>query len=119
MSAAVFGGTRGGAERRTGGDRWNHAARPVGYLAQLYAITGWSSLRWLDRISAPTLVLAGDDDPLVPLRNARLLAARIPYARLDVRRGAGHLWVLDHAAQSAPIVDGFLSEVSQDVRSRT
>ena len=34
-----------------------------GYLAQIYAITGWTSLPWLRQIRQPTLVLAGDDDP--------------------------------------------------------
>ena len=43
----------------------------------------------------PTLVVAGDDDPAVPLTNARLLAARIPDARLHVIRGGGHLFLLD------------------------
>ena len=37
-----------------------------GYLAQLFAITGWTSLPWLGRLRPPTLVLAGDDDPIVP-----------------------------------------------------
>jgi hypothetical protein len=38
-----------------------------GCLGQLYAVVGWSSLPWLHRLRQPTLVLAGDDDPIVPL----------------------------------------------------
>src|SRR5690349_9840287 len=55
-----------------------------GYLAQLYAIAGWTSLPWLGRLRQPTLVLAGDDDPIVPLVNARIMHRLIPDARLHV-----------------------------------
>jgi poly(3-hydroxyoctanoate) depolymerase len=40
-------------------------------------------------------VVAGDDDPVIPLANARLLAHRIPDAQLHVVRGGGHLFLLD------------------------
>ena len=43
----------------------------------------------------PALVLAGDDDPSVPVANARLLAARLPDATLHVIPGGGHLFLLD------------------------
>ena len=111
LNTAVFGGAGApdDADRQEVGSQLPHAARPLGYVAQLYTIMGWSSLRWLDRIGAPTLVLAGGDDPLVPLRNGRLLAGRIPYSRLDVHPKAGHLWLIDHAAQSASVVDEFLA----------
>ena len=45
-------------------------ARPpdvLGYAYQLYAAAGWSSLPWLHRVKQPTLVVAGDDDPSVPV----------------------------------------------------
>jgi poly(3-hydroxyoctanoate) depolymerase len=56
-------------------------ARPPtlwGYLAQLIATAGWTSLPWLHRIHSPTLVMSGDSDPIIPPINARILAARIP-----------------------------------------
>ena len=87
-------------------------ARPpsrAGYAAQLYAVWGWSSLRWLHRIPHETLVLAGDDDPIVPLVNARILARRIPRARLEVIRGGGHLFLLDSAEEAARTLIPFLS----------
>ena len=49
-----------------------------GYLGQIYAITGWTSIPWLRTLPQPTLVLAGDDDPIVPLVNGRILARCIP-----------------------------------------
>ena len=81
----------------------------IGYLAQLYAIPGWTSLPWLRRLRQPTLVLAGDDDPIVPLINGRMLARLIPDARLHVVPGGGHLFLLEHADEVAGIVADFLT----------
>jgi poly(3-hydroxyoctanoate) depolymerase len=86
-------------------------ARPPtlwGYACQLIAGAAWTSLPWLGRIRAPTLVLAGDRDPIVPPRNARILARRIPSARLEVVRGAGHLLIIDRAAHCAAVIAEFL-----------
>jgi poly(3-hydroxyoctanoate) depolymerase len=79
-----------------------------GYAGQLYAITGWTSLPWLRTLKQPTLVLAGDDDPIVPLPNGRILARCIPDARLHIVRGGGHLFLLERPAQMAALVTGFL-----------
>ena len=79
-----------------------------GYLGQLYAISGWTSLPWLRTLRQPTLVLADDDDPIVPLVNARILARRIPPARLQVIHGGGHLFILERPAETADLVAEFL-----------
>ncbi len=81
-----------------------------GYLGQLYAITGWTSLPWLHKLPQPTLVLAGDDDPIVPLVNGRILVHRIPDARLHVVRGGGHLFLLERPAETADLVAQFLAK---------
>ena len=81
-----------------------------GYSYQLWAISRWSSLPFLARLRQPTLVVSGDDDPIVPVANARLLAARIPGARLHVERGGGHLLLLDDSAAVAPVIARFLRE---------
>lgn len=80
----------------------------AGYLGQLYAITGWSSMPWLHTLRQPTLVLAGDDDPIIPLVNGRILAWRIPNAVLHVVRGGGHLFILERPAEMAGLVTSFL-----------
>jgi poly(3-hydroxyoctanoate) depolymerase len=95
----------GSLARFTGTPTW------CGYLAQLYAIAGWTSLPWLWRLPQPTLVLSGDDDPIVPLVNARLLHRLIPDSRLHVVRGGGHLFLLERPAEIAAIVTGFLTGV--------
>lgn len=70
------------------GTRWPRAD-PRGSLWQIMAISTWSSIPALGRIDAPTLVLCGEHDRIVPPANSRLLAARIGHARL-VTIPAGH-----------------------------
>ena len=75
---------------------------PLGYAFQLYAASGWTSLPWLHRVTQPTLILAGDDDPVIPLANARFMAQRMRAARLRVVEGGGHLFLID---QPETVVD--------------
>jgi poly(3-hydroxyoctanoate) depolymerase len=95
--------------------RFVRAPSLSGYLAQLYAIAGWTSLPWLHRVSAPTLVLAGDDDPIVPVVNGRMLARLIPDARLHVVPGGGHLFLIERAAEMASMITRFLGEGCADI----
>jgi len=88
--------------------RFTHAPGLGGYLAQLYAIAGWTSLPWLCRLPQPTLVLAGDDDPIVPLVNGRILNRLIPDSRLHVVAGGGHLFLLEQAADVGRVVTAFV-----------
>lgn len=78
-----------------------------GYLLQLLAGAGWSSLPALPFIRQPTLILAGDDDPIIPLVNARIMRALLPHARLHVYAD-GHLGLVTSADVLAPVVAGFL-----------
>lgn len=89
-----------------------------GYLQQMYAVPGWTSMRWLHRLRQPTLVMSGDDDPIVPLLNGRLLAWRIPNAWLHVVRGGGHLFLLEEPGTSAAVIAGFLLNRPEAVSSR-
>jgi pimeloyl-ACP methyl ester carboxylesterase len=88
-----------------------------GYLSQLIAAAGWTSLPWLHRVRNPTLVLAGDADPIVPASNARILAARIPDSRLMIVPGAGHLLLADHANLCATSIGDFLEGTAQAAHS--
>jgi poly(3-hydroxyoctanoate) depolymerase len=90
--------------------RAGHPPSVVGYLWQLAAATGWSSLPWLYRIRQPTLVINGDDDPIIRVTNGRILARLIPRARLHVIPGGGHLFLLDQAPAAAAVVGRFLNE---------
>jgi len=79
----------------------------TGYLYQLGAGVGWTSLPWLPLIRQPTLILAGDDDPIIPLANARIMAALLPNATLHVYPD-GHLGLLTRPGELAPLVSDFL-----------
>lgn len=103
----------GGAFRRDPHMAANHAAKvrssgKLGYYWQLFAGMGWTSVHWLHKIHQPTLVLAGDDDPLIPLVNMRLLAWRIPNAELHIIDD-GHLFLITRAEAVAPIIMGFFT----------
>jgi len=79
-----------------------------GYHYQLLATTGWMSLPLLPRVRPPTLILAGDDDPIIPQLNARILHRLIPRSELTIYHG-GHLDLVTQAAHLAPLVEAFLS----------
>jgi poly(3-hydroxyalkanoate) depolymerase len=78
-----------------------------GYYFQLAAGAGWSSLPFLRLIRQPTLVVAGDDDPIIPAVNARMMARLIPDAQLHLYSG-GHLAMITEAGELAPVVERFL-----------
>lgn len=111
----IAGRVYGGAARRDpvallhAGPR-NVAGPPStwGYAGQLYGLAGWSSLPWLHRLPHPTLLMAGDDDPIVPVINSRLIAWRIQDSRLHVVPGGGHLFILERPAEVADLVRSFL-----------
>ncbi len=79
-----------------------------GYLYQLAAGAGWTSLPFLPLIRQPALIVSGDDDPLIPLANARLMHSLIPGAQLHVFHG-GHLGLVTEAAEIAPVIGRFLA----------
>jgi poly(3-hydroxyalkanoate) depolymerase len=80
----------------------------TGYYLQLLAGVGWTSLPALPLIRQPTLILAGNDDPLIPLANARIMRALLPNASLHVFDD-GHLGLLTSAAELGPLVSRFLT----------
>jgi poly(3-hydroxyalkanoate) depolymerase len=86
----------------------NRTGLSRGYLYQLAASAGWTSVTFLSRLRQSTLILAGDDDPIIPLANARLMKRLIPNSQLHVYHG-GHLALVTDAAELAPVVDAFLT----------
>jgi poly(3-hydroxyalkanoate) depolymerase len=83
-------------------------ARGLGYLYQLLAMVGWSSLPWLWTLRQPTLILMGRDDPLVPITNGRILARLIPNAQLEMIDD-GHLFMVTQPQETATRIEKFLS----------
>lgn len=79
---------------------------PLGYAGQLQAVLTHDVADQLDQIRAPTLVMHGDEDRLIPVENGRLLAASIPGAQFIHYPGAGHLFFVERA-----------TEVNRDIRT--
>jgi poly(3-hydroxyalkanoate) depolymerase len=78
-----------------------------GYYYQLLAGLGWTSLPLLPRLRQPTLILAGDDDPIIPVVNARIMHWLIRRSELYIYPG-GHLELAANPERLAKTVQGFL-----------
>jgi poly(3-hydroxyalkanoate) depolymerase len=85
----------------------------TGYYYQLMSGWGWTSLPMLPWLRQPTLILAGDDDPIIPLVNARIMHRLIPRSELQIYNG-GHLELVADAERLAPLVDAFLDAGGAD-----
>lgn len=68
----------------------DHPTTPHTFAAHLLAASTHLVTRQLRRIECPAIVVAGSHDTLVPLRNATVLAERIPRAELEVIADSGH-----------------------------
>ena len=109
IAGDIYGGAfRGSSERAQEHLRHVRWSSDYGYYLQLIAGFGWSSLPWLHLLSQPTLVMAGTDDPIVPIINARILAKLIPNARLATLDD-GHLFLVTSASESARTIVEFLN----------
>jgi pimeloyl-ACP methyl ester carboxylesterase len=93
------------------GGRFRHPPNPLGYAYQLWALATWSSRGWLHGVEAPTLVISGGQDRLVPVQNAVQLARLLPESRLHVLPAAAHL-LMYYRGGVAPLLlaDFFASE---------
>jgi poly(3-hydroxyalkanoate) depolymerase len=109
IAGDIYGGTMRSHPERAA--RALHAQTRLGpkrgYYYQLAAAAGWSSLPFLRLIRTPTLIVAGDDDPIIPAINAHVMARCIPDAELHLYRG-GHLALVTEAPALAPVVERFL-----------
>jgi 3-oxoadipate enol-lactonase len=70
---------------------------PEGYARCCDALARWDARDEIARIAAPTLCIAGSDDPSTPPEHLELIASRVPGARLEVIAGARHLANVEHA----------------------
>jgi pimeloyl-ACP methyl ester carboxylesterase len=81
----------------------------AGYTAQLQAILAWQGYDRLSEIKAPTLVIHGNSDALVPPANGKLIAERIPSAKLVMLDHASHLFTTDQTEAAHHAILEFLS----------
>jgi len=78
----------------------------VGYLHQLLAGAVWTSLFALPLIRQQTLIVAGLDDPIIPIVNAKIMARLLPHATVHTHPG-GHVDLITNAAELAPVIESF------------
>lgn len=113
--AAIAGDLYGGTVRAHGEDvarlfvRQLHAGSKIGYLHQLLAGSVWTSLFALPAVRQDTLIVAGTDDPIIPMINAHIMNALLPHSRLHQHSG-GHIDLVHNATELAPVVETFLRE---------
>jgi len=111
--ASIAGDLYGGTVRHNGQEvaalmrRQLHAGSKVGYLHQLLAGAVWTSIFALPAIRQKTLIVAGDDDPIIPIANAHIMHRLMPHARLH-RHPGGHVDLVTNAGALAPVIDEFL-----------
>ncbi len=87
-------------------DRQLMAGSRVGYLHQLLAGAVWTSLFALPLIRQRTLIIAGRDDPVIPVANAKIMARLLPHATVYLHPG-GHVDLITNAAELAPVIESF------------
>jgi pimeloyl-ACP methyl ester carboxylesterase len=92
-----------------------HRTTLLGVGAQIAAFSQWSSLPWLASVTHETLVLGGEEDPMAPVANSRLIASVLPNAELHVIDEGGHLFPFDLPDRAAPLINEFLARVNVPV----
>lgn len=88
-------------------------AKPEAYKAQLQGILAWEGYSRLPEIKAPTLVIHGECDRLVPPGNGKLIAGRIPGAKLQIISRASHLFMTDQPEATDRVILDFLDGQAQ------
>jgi 3-oxoadipate enol-lactonase len=86
--------------------------KPEAYKAQLQGIYAWEAYSRLQKIAAPTLVIHGETDQLVPVGNGELIASRISGSQLVKLPHASHIFTTDQPEASRKAVMQFLSQQS-------
>lgn len=80
----------------------------AGYTAQLQGILAWQSYSRIAQIKAPTLVIHGQSDALVPSGNGELIAQQIPRAKFVLLEHASHLFLTDQTEAALEAIFEFL-----------
>jgi pimeloyl-ACP methyl ester carboxylesterase len=109
----------GGGRATPGFSMFDGEANQAGFMAQLTAVMTWTTsggaFDRLPQIATPALVMHGGEDLLLPVGNGKLIAERIPGARLRIWDDAGHALVHEHADEVNEELSRHLSAAAVDV----
>jgi len=89
--------------------KWRPTAQ--GYTGQLQGVSGWDAYSRLAEIAAPTLLIHGEADRLIPPANARIIANRIAGAKLVLLPDAGHVFWTDQPGAAHAAILAFLTDL--------
>jgi len=81
--------------------------RAHSYLDTLAAVTRFADFPAFATINVPTLVIVGEHDRIAPVEHARVMAAAIPGAQLEIIPGAGHVSNIEAPAAFNAALDRF------------
>ncbi|MHB8324162.1 MAG: alpha/beta fold hydrolase [Candidatus Dormibacteria bacterium] len=97
--------------------RWRatHPVRAGVFGAQWAAIRGHDTGGQLGQIGAPTLVLHGTSDVVMPPGNGAILAQRIPGARLEWLPGRGHMFFQEDPLRTLELLADHLEPIAAGV----
>jgi 3-oxoadipate enol-lactonase len=87
------------------------------FRASIHIIVSFNALALLDKISTPTLLIAGSKDTNAPAQTMERMAARIAGARFALIEGAGHLANLERPSTFNTLLSSFIDDV--EMRGRT
>ncbi len=84
-------------------------------IHQWEAIKGHDTWARLHRIQAPTLVITGAEDSLIVPENSRILAEKIPDAKLRVIPEGGHQFLVEQADAANEAILAFLNDLPAEI----
>jgi pimeloyl-ACP methyl ester carboxylesterase len=78
------------------------------FMLQFGAMAGHALDEKVAGITAPTLILVGDQDPVAPIANSHFIQKHVPGAQLKVYEGGRHAFWVEKAGRAAADVTGFI-----------
>jgi pimeloyl-ACP methyl ester carboxylesterase len=94
--------------------RFANRPSPLGYTYQLWALASWSSRSWLHRVEAPTLVVSGERDLLIPPSNAVQMARLLGDSRLHLLPDEAHLLLFNRNSNAPQLLADFFASPTLD-----
>jgi pimeloyl-ACP methyl ester carboxylesterase len=120
LRAVLFRDPKSAAAKKTMPELDDEEERAQQSLERARALSAVAKFLWpipdkglrkrLHRITAPTLVVMGSDDKLVPPPYGAEVTSRVPNSRVEVIQDSGHLPMLEQPEEVARVVSEFLSD---------